>query len=112
MLQKHGIAYHEVNNMLLHGTRGSIDAWILYLSVRTLDTVLLLENLLPLLKENNVPFSLVKNQLLQYQLNAGAFGEDLVGKVITLYPKTTQDAGAKLLLSVKLINHENKTMDP
>ncbi|KAA8482411.1 serine/threonine protein kinase [Arcticibacter tournemirensis] len=92
MLQKHDIAYHERNNMLVHGTPGSSNAWILYLSVRTLDTVLLLENLLPLLKENNTPFSLIKNQLLQYQLNAGAFGEELVGKVITLYPKTTQDA--------------------
>lgn len=66
--------------------------YALFISCRTLDTPEMLNDVLPLLKSSQVPFRLIKNQNLQYRLNAGSFGENEAGKAISIFPNTVIEA--------------------
>jgi len=62
----------------------------------------LLEAILPILSEKRVPFRMARNPRVHYNLNIGKYGWNKVGKVITLYARTEQEAVelANILLPV------------
>jgi tRNA A-37 threonylcarbamoyl transferase component Bud32 len=77
----------------------------LYLSVVTIDFVELLKMILPLLKDRETPFLLIKNDKAHYMLNAGQYGEDEIGKVMIICPKSLQD-GILLANQINLLTKE------
>lgn len=92
LLKARKIQFREDDKTLSIGFNAVKPGWVIFISCRTVDTDELLELLLPILKDGQVPFQLIKNQLLQYRLNSGAFGEGMVGKVISLFPPTESAA--------------------
>jgi tRNA A-37 threonylcarbamoyl transferase component Bud32 len=72
----------------------------LYLSVITIGFIELLKMILPLLKNTETPFLLIKNDKAHYMLNAGQYGESEIGKVMIICPKSLEDG----LLLAKQIN--------
>lgn len=74
-LQKLDIPFSEESIWLTSGSGSVAGKWWLFVSATTLETTNLLWDLLPILKREGVQFRLIKNQLLQYQLNSGAFGD-------------------------------------
>lgn len=92
LLKRRGIKYREDDLWL---TVGKIDPnckWQLFITTKTQGTIELLENTLSLITMTKVPFRIIKNENYQYNLNAGAFGESEVGKVVTLFPATEKEA--------------------
>lgn len=92
VFKKHGVDISEHGNHLYHRFFKKKPQWTLHLSTRSVDTLNLLNLILPKVKASKVPFRIIKNQFLQYQLNAGIFGVDEIGKVISLYPETAASA--------------------
>lgn len=92
LLKNERIAYREVDNHLIVGNPDRQPGWVLYLSCKTTDTIEILELILDVLKKSKVSFSLIKDQLQQYALNAGAYGNHEVGKVLAIYPISENQA--------------------
>lgn len=92
LLKNEKIAYRRVNHHLVVGDSPIRPGWILYISCKTADTINLVPLILDTLKKNKASFSLIKDQLLQYALNAGAFGNSEVGKVFSIYPASANQA--------------------
>lgn len=66
--------------------------WMIYLSVRTLNLRALLKDVLPVLKEEGVAFSVVKDENEAYRLNAGLYGPHLIGKVVRIVARSEEEA--------------------
>jgi serine/threonine protein kinase len=92
ILDEHGIKYKENGNWLFVGTPVFDDNYIFFISSRSLETIRLLRSILPLLDGAGVPFTLIKNQLLNYQVNGGLFGFHEVGKIITVFTASKEQA--------------------
>jgi serine/threonine protein kinase len=92
LLKNERIAFREINKRLVVGNNDNKPGWILYISCKTVDTIEILKRILSILKKSNVCFILIKDQLLQYALNAGAYGNNEVGKVMSIYPKSENQA--------------------
>jgi hypothetical protein len=91
-LQSTGIRYQEDAKTLTVGKMVPGWDYVVFISCKTVGTENLLEAILPILKKYGSPFRLIKSQLLQYRLNAGAFGEQEVGKVISIFPRSKEEA--------------------
>lgn len=85
-LRAEGFTFEEDNKTLTVGKMVPHWPYAIFISCRTTGTAELLMSILPVLKSIGCPFRLIKSQLLQYRLNAGAFGELEVGKVISIFP--------------------------
>jgi serine/threonine protein kinase len=92
LLKIEKVAFREDDMYLSVGQRNVKTGWVLFISCRTLDTVNILKKILEPLKKNKIVFRMIKNQLLQYALNAGAYGNTEVGKVISIFPETQTEA--------------------
>jgi len=91
-VQNYGFSVTEQHVYLQIGTIHSQNIPRLYVSVITVAIADLLKMILPLLKESAVPFLLIKNDKCNYMLNAGNYGEDEIGKVLIICPRTVQEA--------------------
>lgn len=91
-LNEFQVRFLERENHLKSGEIDQNPKWVLHLSVVTKETLSLLKIMIPVFVNKHISFTIVKNQLLQYQLNAGVFGEQHIGKVISIYPKTVNQA--------------------
>ena len=92
LLKDHKISYGVYNNHLQNIKTDFQPKWTIFLSAKTLDTPALLKLILLKIKYEKISFKIIKNQILQYQLNGGMLGENEIGKVISLYPKSITDA--------------------
>ncbi|EHQ30949.1 serine/threonine protein kinase [Mucilaginibacter paludis] len=107
ILKSERIAYRENEKSLMVGKDQLRAGWVIFLSCKTLDTIALLKQVLPLLKSKNLSFCLVKNQITQYRLNAGAFGENEVGKVISIFPPS-EEAAKQLVAELNSLTESYK----
>lgn len=89
-----GFIFREKAKTLSVGTCEMESGYEVILSCRTLDTVTLLDLVLPELKKLKVSFRLVKDQESQYRLNSGAFGENEVGKVLVIFISSLETGSA------------------
>jgi hypothetical protein len=102
LLKKLQMRYREDGNSLWVGQYQLEGPYAIFVSCRTLDTVRLLEQVLPVLKDAGCPFRLIKDQTVQFRLNAGAFGNEEAGKVLSVFP---QNLPAALRLAAVLGEH-------
>lgn len=91
LLRAERISFKEDEKCLNVGTVKETCGFVIFISSRTLDTPGMLKICLPLLKQSKCPFRLIKNQNLQYRLNSGTFGNEEAGKVVSIFPATTQE---------------------
>jgi Protein kinase domain len=89
-LRKHHVPFREVNGWLECGKVIMGGGWELYLTSKTIKTPILLDKVLPTLIHLKVPFKIIKDQELNYKLNGALLGDDLLGKVICIYPQTDE----------------------
>jgi len=92
ILKNYRISFREDDKCLTVGLADTKPGWLLMISCRTLDTVRLLDLVLPMLKKQAISFRLIKNQVQQYRLNSGSFGESEVGKVLSIFPISVEQA--------------------
>ncbi|WP_345952981.1 protein kinase [Mucilaginibacter sp. PAMB04168] len=86
LLKAEQVSFQEDARYLTAGTIKQTCGFVLFISCRALDTPEMLKQCLPVTRQTECPFILVKNQNLQYQLNSGSFGNEIAGKVLSLYP--------------------------
>ena len=88
-----------------HSTR----EWILHLSVIKSQLLELLQLIIPVLAEKNIPFKIFRDEAMAgFALN-GHLGAEYLGKMICIYPPTPQDA---LTLAKELITLTNPFKGP
>jgi len=104
-LINHDFEIAEVHNYLQWGVHDADLKPALYISVITIQIFDLLELLLPIIKNTNTPFSLIKDCKVHYMLNAGDYGLDEIGKVIVLYTKDAHDT-VQLATDINLVTEE------
>jgi hypothetical protein len=110
ILKSAGIRYKEDEKTLMVGKPTAAAGYVILISCRTLDTPKLLQNLIPILKKSGFAYRIIKSQHDQYRLNAGAFGDEEAGKVITIFPNTLAETKA-LLLELKPATDKYKGPD-
>ena len=71
-----------------------MQGWKLHISSRVDQVPDCLARVLPLLREVGVPFKLAASPVVARALNAGEFGEEQVGKIVTIYPDDDAQAAA------------------
>ena len=81
-------------------TKNRIAGWKLHISATPQNFVELLKQVLPLLKNYNVPFKIISGPKKLAALNTGFFGATQIGKCITIYPDSTNEA---IMLAKKLL---------
>jgi hypothetical protein len=77
------------------GTSFQVQGWKLHLSSIPREAVRLLRKIVPLLKAQNVSFKVARDKEVLSLLNEGEMGASQVGKFMTIYPKS--DNNARLL---------------
>jgi hypothetical protein len=76
------------------GESAVTQGWKLHISSRTDRVPECLMRVLPLLREIGVPFKLAASSTVARGLNAGEFGQEQVGKIITIYPEDDAQAAS------------------
>jgi serine/threonine protein kinase len=66
--------------------------WKIHLSVAAVEALKLFEIVLPVLIEHQVTFKIPKTIEAIVLINSGQFGETQIGKIVTIYPSTVQEA--------------------
>ncbi len=89
LLRKLDVAFQEQQHYLIAGDPGELGKELI-ISLCSLETPAFLRSFIPFLKQNRISFKLIKDQLLQYQQNAGAFGAEHVGRILLIYPESYQ----------------------
>ena len=92
LLEQYGLTCRQSDNWLFCGeTEGSAELELL-VTVTCSQVYDLMENLLPMLQSTGVPFKLVRDLFSHYRLNEGVLGPENIGRVISIYPGSVQQA--------------------
>jgi serine/threonine protein kinase len=110
ILKSAGIKFKEDEKTLMIGKPSADAGYVILISSRTLDAPKLLQNVLPILKKSRAAYRIIKSQQDQYRLNAGAFGDEEAGKVVTIFPNDLSEAN-ELLLQLKPVTDKYKGPD-
>ncbi len=89
LLELHGFEYNERGVWLSVGHTTSAYGWKLHLSSIQIQSEPLLQKVLPILAQWNVPFKIARSLIVLGLLNEGALGHTQVGKFVTIYPQNT-----------------------
>jgi len=96
LLDELEIPYQQDDLWAYVGTEKMDHKWWLFITCTSLQAPHLLDEILPILKREEVCFCLIKDQLKHYLLNSGGYGPNLVGKVIAIIPASIDKAKALL----------------
>jgi hypothetical protein len=100
LLKQRGMRYTDSGPWLTVGKADPRNKWVLFLPVKVLQTFELLQTVLPVLIEKKIPCRIIRNQAEHFKLNGGNYGHGEIGKAITLFPATDQQA--KEIVSILL----------
>ncbi|SDF26708.1 Serine/threonine protein kinase [Mucilaginibacter pineti] len=107
ILKSAGIRFKEDEKTLMVGKASADVGYVILISSRTLDAPKLLQTILPILKKSRAAYRIIKSQQDQYRLNAGAFGDEEAGKVVSIFPNDIAEAKS-LLIQLKLVTEKYK----
>jgi hypothetical protein len=88
LLTASGVKFIDDHIWLRSGEFRPTHGWLICLSVRTASLQALLNDILPILKDGNTPFRIIRNEHEAYRLNAGLYGPHLIGKGIQFHART------------------------
>lgn len=103
LLKENGVEYVEDEAWLYHGKGPFKKNWTIYISMRTDQAITLLKVVIPFLSRNKLPFRLVKDELQSLNLNSGILGFTAVGKFLSIYTKSENQA-------IEIVNALNPIM--
>lgn len=93
ILERYSLPFQEQGNWLISLTdplakifSATNSEWTLCISCRVSDMQQLLSLALPIIQKFDVPFRIIKNELLHYQINGGGLGYEQVGRIVELFP--------------------------
>lgn len=92
LLEKFGASPKLHNSWAIIGQSDQIQGWKLHLSTILNEARELMSSVVPFLCERKVNFKVAKNEFVLCQLNEGALGSTQVGKFMTIYPKSDEQA--------------------
>lgn len=92
ILERNQCKFVEEGPWLHVGTPDFDHKWIVFVSAKSLECPVLLDALIPILIDNDLPFRLIKDEVGNYSMNAGHFGVSEVGKFVSIYPRTEVEA--------------------
>lgn len=88
VLDNLNLEYRKVDYYLQVGEITKVQGWILHISVIISQLPKLLEIVLPVLKQENVPFKIAANKNTASCFLDGVYGYERIGKVLCIYPST------------------------
>ena len=91
------------------GTPTRVAGWKLHVSASIACIDLLFERVLPCLVRRRAHFKMAADRSAMVQLSAGDFGEEQIGKVITVYPRNDTQAVA---IAEELIENTRDVVGP
>jgi serine/threonine protein kinase len=92
LLDFYGIQYKVTGPYLQAGQPRQVQGWILHVSVIKTQLFSLLEKILPVLQSEQIPFIIPVNPAQAEHLLSGAAGYRRLGKLITVYPSSADQA--------------------
>lgn len=92
LLEENGLEYLEDDFWLYHGKGEFNNNWTVYISMRTEHSVRFLKEVISFLSEKKFAFRLVKDEMQSYHLNSGMLGFTEVGKFLSIYTNSEQEA--------------------
>jgi len=101
MLQAYGVPYSPVEYYWQVGEAKQTQGWVLHLSVIRTQLQELLEVIIPNLLVQKLPFRVIRDAGLAFELLEGGLGYTSLGKLVSIYPVTDKEATevAKWLLA-------------
>jgi hypothetical protein len=91
-LKRARISFRAENQYFVVGKCTPNQSIRLYISARVADMDDLLSTVLPLLREKQTSFQLIKNSSLHFKLNGGYYSSKEIGKPIIIFPASVEDA--------------------
>ncbi|MCW3464110.1 class III lanthionine synthetase LanKC N-terminal domain-containing protein [Chitinophaga nivalis] len=107
LLKEYEITFINDYPYLLIGSINSEQGWIFHISVISSQIIKLLEDLIPILISNSIPFKIPQNKLINEQLLDGTLGYTRQGKSICIYPNHNEQA-VKLAQELIILTHNIK----
>jgi serine/threonine protein kinase len=101
-LERAGFAVETRGPWASVGETHRVQGWKIHVSSIPLEAVTLLERIAPLLSQESVSFKFAHSRSVLSALNEGSFGETQVGKFLTVYPESDEQA---LRLATNLVKH-------
>lgn len=91
-LEKYEMQHTKEDFYLIYGSVIESKSWRFYLSVVASQIPQMLELVLPILKQKDIPFRLAGSNEIAIEIQAGYLGLSEIGKVITIYPGSENQA--------------------
>jgi len=104
ILQAHRLEFIPSSYYWQVGKITRTQGWILHLSAINSQVWELLETVIPLLKNNNAAFKIVRDQLALSHLLDGGLGYIHLGKIVSIYPETDEKANNLAQLLIQFTN--------
>ncbi len=92
LLRKMGVKYHVEEPIILIGRSNKSGGWILHLSVVFQQVEKLFQTVIPYLVKEKAPCKIYLNEDLSHSLLDGSLGYAQLGKVLTVYPDSDEQA--------------------
>ncbi|MFY0255405.1 protein kinase [Chitinophaga sp. 30R24] len=90
ILDKYEFEYSEDDHWYYCGNPNFNNNWTIYVSATVKKSIKIISIILPILKELNIPFRLVKDDKRCYELNSGGIDFDEVGKFISIHTNSIE----------------------
>lgn len=109
ILSDHGLPFRKVDFYYQVGEIEGVQGWLLHVSVVKWQVAQLLKEILQLLIHEKVTFKIVQHQEIARAILYGEGGVERIGKIITIYPSSEEQA---VFLAKELITLTNKFKGP
>ncbi|WP_143307061.1 class III lanthionine synthetase LanKC N-terminal domain-containing protein [Chitinophaga vietnamensis] len=101
-LEANGIPFVPIGHYLQVGVSNILQGWLLHLSVIPTQIITLLERICPLLIKENIAFKIPATEEIAIAILGGHLGHQLLGKIITVYPSSDEEAARVAMLLIDL----------
>ncbi|NII26147.1 protein kinase [Pseudoflavitalea sp. X16] len=92
LLDEHSLKYSEFGSYLQVGEIKNTSGWILHISVVITQVSQLITSIIPSLTSAKIPFRIPEDKVHASMILDGALGFEMIGKVVTIYPDSTETA--------------------
>src|SRR6185503_3381666 len=91
-LKGQGVNYDSIDPYLHVGKISRVQGWLLHLSVVITQVEQLIKTITPILLSAEIPFKIPMDRLASNDILLGYLGKASIGKVVTIYPGTDEEA--------------------
>jgi len=92
ILDAYGVAYSPVDYYWQVGEAKQVQGWVLHLSVIRMQVQKLMQEIIPDLLAQRVPFRIVRDSIVVFNMLEGGIGYTALGKIVCIYPENESEA--------------------